>query len=992
MTTGIRLAGMAPAAMIDAVPRRREVIGDVNDGANALANRLELDVPEDLTTVPPTLAFNRVREVALPWVELIEQMSAPGGAATGAGGAMRSYFERSWWGEDRAEPTAEDIAALIADGLIWVLPVPDEQSDAVPAFHTYTEVTEEKDGKTTVKPSAAPLTAGLVLRHGISGRYYLVTDSYPEREADTPHPITTPDGYVTFWAAHFIGVEVVFTSPAEAAGNQTRFEYLDMRATFIERRFQELKILEDVSNKTSTRASKAMDALIEAPEVELDFTAIEEVQSQFVEARLGPYRIQRQLRQLQRMAADMGYVLFLGGEKGQELEFPDGSKKTAAPGTLYATYKRQCAYTVSHKKSVVQVVGNAISWAFSRVFGGKTKKVTTTYTETRSKVVKDYREVDTLTDPLSQSAGRYRDAGNEVFVFNETPSGYQTNDGITLPTVMARCQDDEAFRRNCVVFLPVYEQSFSVQRPIVGYNIFERPLPGIMPSRLPRLFMDESLSYRTAWQRSELGELVRAINLGPGEEREIAITSSYQEETTTTDARTSIVELSSAESTDIATEMERIARTENELNTHVGSSSEASVGGPLGGAVTGSFSSRLDYGASDSLKTFNQSMNKVAKKAASSISRKSQQEISTSSTRTTTISKTDTTTIKLSNINEGRTLNLMFYRVYNRYQAGLFLEDLKFGVTSAVELIAGSGVYETRSFPPEQLGAMLEMLRRTPLPLETTDEAVTLYQHAIIDAMLAHLGAEYLAEGDDDDKEDDETMGGSVHALRGPLSLTQKIGETPLTTFRAPMTTGKRAAPRKKAATQPLEDRVDALIADFSKLSREVRPLGGVKAGDSDLVIASPGLYMDALVGSRPSTEPYAEELRAQEIRKRAAEVLKLEAEAQYSLAQAQRIGQMPTDGPAPANVLTGVHVHDSCKLLSLAFLLPLPSGKWEVHFDGKAVAGGAIPEDQLMRTSVVLSFPRRPRVAAPEWLQAPDLMTRVTVYNTETFETISPA
>ena len=152
-------------------------------------------------------------------------------------------------------------------------------------------------------------------------------------------------------------------------------------------------------------------------------------------------------------------------------------------------------------------------------------------------------------------------------------------------------------------------------------------------------------------------------------------------------------------------------------------------------------------------------------------------------------------------------------------------------------------------------------------------------------------------------------------------------------------------------------------------------------------------LYLDSLVGARPSTEPYSEEMRAQEVRKSAAEVLKTEAEAWYSLAQSQRIAQMPPGSNPAGNLLTGVHVvtEPGMSLLTLGFLLPLPTGPWVVCVDGDPVTGGEIPEDQMQRTSVVLKLPRHGRKRMPPWADAPDLMRRVTVRNTDTEDEIAP-
>lgn len=1000
-----------PVIQSERLPSRSELLWKDRTDNPELIGRLTLRGPADLDHVPPTLAFNRLREVSLPWDELMAEMAKIGGGTGGASRALQRYFETSWWTEPENAPSQEQLQALFADGNVIVLPeeLPEGQVTAH-AFHRHERVKKpkEEDKPQEWEDKAAPVTEGVILRDAISGRHYLIATYDPVTD---PAALQTPEGYVAFWQDNVSAAMVIGASAEEALGSFSSYEELDLRAVFIERRYDELMVFKEVADAIDTKVAGALDSLLElGMGRDLDFSAFEAVQERYVNARLGPERIERELKQLKRQAQDMGYLLFLPGEPNMTLTFPDKTTTTAVAGDLYRLTSKKCEWTVWYPKAIAGNFFEDAWFGIKRFFGGAKERPTKDWPDPKSDWFDDYEKVDTWTDKLAQTVQAYRSEQKQVFVFEETPAGYVTRDGTALTTVMARCRFDEAFRQDCVVMLPIFEQGFSIVKPVVGYHVFKRPLPGLVPMRMPRLFLSESLSYRTSWKGTELGELVSAINLTPGEEREMTITRSITRETTSNRTTSSVIELASSETSDLSTEMERIAKVDNEFTAHadsevtVGSSKSDKSGlkgivegltSVLSTVTTGNMSSTVKYGASDTLKLFSQTMNRVARKAATSVSRNNRQEISTSTTETTTVSSTDSTVIKLANINKGRTLNLMFYRVYNRYAAGLYIDDLRFGVTEGTELIAGSGIYNTRSFQPNQLGRLLGLLEVSPLPFDMGEKAKLHFQNKVLDTLLVTLDAEYLedpakarglvraAMPGAEPEEEAEEEGRSADVLLAPAGLLAAISEL-----------HARAAPRKNAApevptAEALAERIAALDADFANIRLKSRPLGGSRDGASDLLVAAQGLYLDSMLGARPATEPYSEEMRTQEIRKSAAEVLRAEADAEYTRAQARRIAVQPTNGGG-GNVLTGVHMLDDPRVLTLGFLLPLSAGDWVVCDNGTPVPGGEIPAGQLHRTTVVL---KPPRTAARSslWASPMDLMSRITVRNRQTEDEIGP-
>ena len=181
-----------------------------------------------------------------------------------------------------------------------------------------------------------------------------------------------------------------------------------------------------------------------------------------------------------------------------------------------------------------------------------------------------HRLVETEANRHLQYIAAMRDAKAEVFVFELRNDDYIADDGTPLEAVMLRCGLDEAYRARCVLFLPDYELSLLGSRLLTGYTVIRAPMPGRSPVGFPELEVIEQLTYKTAWIRSEIGELVRSINLAPGERREITVTRTFEQESTSSTTTSSVFDLTSSESTDLATEMERTARHESTVVDKVG--------------------------------------------------------------------------------------------------------------------------------------------------------------------------------------------------------------------------------------------------------------------------------------------------------------------------------------------------------------------------------------------------------------------------------------
>lgn len=93
------------------------------------------------------------------------------------------------------------------------------------------------------------------------------------------------------------------------------------------------------------------------------------------------------------------------------------------------------------------------------------------------------------------------------------------------------------------------------------------------------------------------------------------------------------------------------------------------------------------------------------------------------------------------------------------------------------------------------------------------------------------------------------------------------------------------------------------------------------------LLVGTAGLYLDAQVGARPSTESYSERMRDAEIALRQAEVFAREAEGMLDHADALRVARITAGGDGL--VLTSLRYdRETLKTLTLGFNRPLLEGR----------------------------------------------------------------
>jgi hypothetical protein len=922
-----------------------------NPQLDKLRSMLNLGTPGSPEETPPVFTFQRQRDVEINWKEVCEGVE--GKDSTGSIKAIREYFETGWWGTSKTSETL-----LLKQVYSEKIP-PDKQKDW--------GIQELKPGQLEVwtgpsaKPESEKLDKGVLLRHKASGRMYHVI----EVEGSTL-PITDfgdEKTYNTAWISKIAGVEMVFESKDAAEKFCVQFSEIDLRPSIIARRYNELKVMlglaKSVSNALPPIDADKLKALIDAG---TDVDEIARLQQKYARIMKNVADVEREIERLASIAENMGLILCT--EK-RDIKTPDGKTiiRTLQEGEICLPYQHKVTWTTTHTRQQLR-------WAFFFFYH---KPVT--FTRQHVEVITDYEPVNTSVDLLI----RWREdhmknfPQDEVIVLQQAGKRFVAADGSPLRAIMDRCDLDESFRRRCVVLLPIFEESLTGERVLAKYHVFKHPLPGITPAIMPRLALEESLSYRTVWDGIVLGELANTINLAPGEQRTIHVRKAYKRETTVSRTAVSIFDVNRAESSDLATEMERIARQERERSSNLQTETSAS-----GGAFGVTASASVKAGVTTSAKEFGQSMARVAKNAATSVTQQNREEVTTSSTLQTTVETTEETTAEIRNINEGRTLNLMFYRLYNRYKGGLYIEGLQFNLIPSVETIAGSGVFEAETYSAAELDKVLDKLQQNPLMLDLDPEAELRLRETVLTELYKLITKEY---GDQDEAADKRVPGTQadqkmlLSAAQPKLSVnvlqikSLDAAVTLSTGFESAESQPERNFKESKKSVKDIQEQLDTVLRTSIaalKTKQQIEPV--------NLMVGSGGLYLDASVGALPSTEPYSEEMRKREIRMRDAEIFATRSKGVLQQAQASQI--------TGSNFLTSIHPdRENLNRLTLGLNTFIEPGDWQLQVDREVK--GKVSADQAVN---MIRFTWKGK---QEWLKMPDLKQHVELYNPESSRVI---
>lgn len=907
-----------------------------------------LQLKEFMTIKPPSkkakpteaLSLSRSREVPIDWDFALSARLGPAYGEAPAGipfttadniSYFASYFIAAW-GLDAAT-FANKKANFFFYGDVDLPVLQRKNPPASFGLSQFEAVFQTKQGV-------------FALRHPLADRMFLLTSNDPARPIDNPD-FADWQAFTMMLSTRLRSATPAVASPAGALDAGlfiSSAEEVDLGPAIILRQYSELTSLTEFTTSLDKQATElgkqAISGLLTGPEIDALIAGVLKMKSPELERKSS-------LEMLADRASDLGYILNIT-DKEIKYTYEDASYITIKPGTLYQPYVTRIHWVTEHK--------HVSEWHDDGFLGIGSSSGRDEWTERiqHEREVVKYRDVPVDFDPWTERQDELlKHEGLRSYRFDKQGSEYRTAQGDTLVSIIAQCERDEAFRRRTAIWLPVYEQSLTKGQVLTKYVIFKRPYRGIMPVRFPRLYVEEALTYRTSWKSSELGDLVYTINLAPGEERTVTIEQKVAKTTEETRSTTSILDLMESDTLELSTEIENEAKTSNETTkTSSWSASASGSYGPIGGSV----------GATGESKTttaqFARNMERIARKAAHNLTRKTQREVRTSTSIKSDYSRSESTTIKIHNINDGRTLNLLFFRLYNLYTAGVYVDNLQMLTESGIEVVAGSGITIPRLFDLYDLENALDIfdLRNLPFPVASapgTEEYAKLfnaYWSYILDSLVSLLGKEY---GIDIDKGRGAQMGMLNFSADFKAIVDAQVAGKKLRLHFGNDADRFSLANVYRALRTEIE-RISLALAETVEKSEA----GTLPLHEHELRVASPGLFVDSFMGVRPATEPYAEEMRAQTVRLKSAEASRQQALANYYNNLAGENSVVDNVFGASARVL-------SPNAIAVSFARGISGGSWTFTLDGVPKKIAEVEEGQ---TSLELTWPE-----AQPWLQELD-------------------
>ena len=930
-----------------------------------LSSFLKVQEPSTPNNSPSIFEFERFRDVDIDWKKITETSkpkSDPIQLIEDDLDDIRTYFEDAW---------SEAGATIPDDGSGSFNSLSTKYWRVDNVYLTGTESSSISDVLCLVHPNSSRIYA-LLNKDGKPLKYYELLLDIPSDPLPNPPPpiptITNNSAWQKFnkWpsgASKAVQMGIVYTNVDSAKESRCEVEYVQKEVLYYAEEYRRLNAQLEFVERTNAVAFEYLNTLIgttpppggtatvgaQFPRLWNDKEYFENTATKYSNLRTKDYSIRDKIRKLADKVKELGFVLVL---KTETVQIPGGPPITLEQGKIYRSTRKIYSWTSQYSQTILvprrDGCGNTY---FVRQQVSRTQYNSTEYN--------DYTEVNLDIDYVQQKINDLKTGKGDtskiknVYVATQKGNGFFSEDGIPIRDILKKCEDNEEFRRKCVIVLPEYDFILSNKSYYTGAFFYYNPLPGLVPIKFPSIGFREDLSYRMIWRGCELGQLMSSINLAPGETRTMTATSKFLRTTSETASFRSVSDVNTSESFDMATEFQEEASRELKKSDSFSASASGSGGfGPFSASASASGS------RSTNLTTFSKEMNKIAKKTARNINRKLSQEVSTTNSETTQVSEENTKTITISNINQGSTLNLLFYQLNNRFEGGLYLQELEIMVGSTKELIAGSGVFETFSFRLHELEDVFKVLHPKNLKGKLpANFDYTVYWTKLLDKFIAILKDDYAISVA-------KTISSTAALLDFPITtqLVEKIKDIKAIKASGYSDVTKELLVKNKSSildvislVETPEERLEALIELMSS-----RKLNANKALAAEImIIPSGGLYVDSVVGVMPATERYSEQMRNLEANRVATEIEKIDASNDETRARTKLMMQAQNNF---ISEMWAYPVANNSYKIQLQLYKPLKPNEidWRVLFETSEIGNPTI-ELKSGNTVLIITLPGEP-------------------------------
>lgn len=858
-------------------------------GTQELGDALHLSGPYKVADAPNAYSFARSNAIRIggdDWKNILGKVGVPIAETNSA--LLRAHIERVW--KLNNAPDGAMIAANTFDLTEdWPAYVPDP-SAARNAVPTGTDHPTFFTGRLSAYKLPPEVDKVIVIKSGCVFR--LPTKSgtrwyQPVIETDTMVDYPPVTAFQASWEGTWDKVtalvQVFYPGeiPADQAARdaatveavkkaKTEFpavENIRADAATIARQYRSLLNEDELATSLSDKASDVSKA-IQTSQVEV----IPALIAQFRDLKNFGSELQAKKRQLADAASDLNFHLFTAPKR--ITVYQDGSG-AAVPldlkeGDLYVKSSKTACWTT------YQTVTRSSSGFFGIGASRRSWQVPIHNSKTY-----DYYEAAVIDyDPWVEVLELYKSKGYSTFLFQFTEHGLRAADGSTPGEILDLCQDNEDFRVRCVIALPQKEITLIGETFVVGYNLFVRPVPDIIVTSFPEISLRERLSYRFTWTGVSLGELATTIPLSPGEQREVTLKTSERYNSSRSETATSLVDITRIDRADFETVFEKEVRKENETTT--------SFSGGLSGSYAG-VSGSANFSKTNTTKEVARQLNRSVQRASQEVNRRSKTERTVTVSESIETTRENTTTFRVRNINEGSTLNIAFYRLYNAYESILKLDEFEYSVRGGRSIFASTDLVDEMVFAHDELHELVDWLTvEGRFPFDIT--RLTNEQKAAFTSELYAVVLEKYKEYPSKPTDSKSYSAGGIDSEAGDdtrvvLAADQTTRNDRITKLQLKFRT---AASQVRSTKSEVQADIASLLHEKQELDNELVGLPFWQEKTS-FAYDSGGLYADVYVGQRPATEKYSENMRRLEEGRVERENRLLDARARYLEARASK-------------------------------------------------------------------------------------------------------